>query len=88
MTRFSQADAYQLRATQCARLAQTATDSQAKLMLLEIARAWLALAEQATKNSETVLVYETPTPYPAAQQQPQPNDPEKGIGTTRASGDG
>jgi hypothetical protein len=52
----SQADAYQLRAAQCAQLAQTATDSQAKLVLLEMARAWLVLAGQAIKNSETVLV--------------------------------
>jgi hypothetical protein len=56
----SQADEYQLRAAQCTRLAQTAKDPQAKLMLLEMARAWLVLAEQAMKNSETVLVYETP----------------------------
>jgi hypothetical protein len=27
-----------------------------------MAKSWLALAEQAVKNSETVLVYETPTP--------------------------
>jgi hypothetical protein len=62
----SQADAYQLRAAQCTRLARTATDPGAKLTLLEMARTWLVLAEQAIKNSETVLVYETPTPHPIA----------------------
>jgi hypothetical protein len=60
MAQASQADAYQQRATQCVQLAQHTSDHQAKLTLLEMARAWLALAEQAIKNSETVLVYEPP----------------------------
>ena len=53
---------YQSRAAQCTRQAQRATDLQAKLMLLEMAVSWLKLAEQANKNNETVLVYETPIP--------------------------
>jgi hypothetical protein len=64
MAHASQVDAYQQRATQCVQLAQNSSDHQAKLALLEMARAWLALAEQAIKNSETALIYETP--YPAA----------------------
>jgi hypothetical protein len=55
MTGVGQVDAYKLRAGQCVQLA--------RLTLLEMARAWLLLAEQALKNSETTLVYETPTPY-------------------------
>ena len=54
----SNAEEYQLRAAQCMRLAHTATDFQSKRMLHEMARSWVRLAEQATKNSETVLVYE------------------------------
>ena len=30
--------------------------------LIEMANTWLKLAEQHVKNSETTLVYETPTP--------------------------
>jgi hypothetical protein len=63
MAQVGQVGAYQLRAAQCVRLAHAATDPEAKLTLLDMAQAWLALAEQAVKNSETVLVYETPTPY-------------------------
>jgi hypothetical protein len=59
----SQVDEYQLRAAQCARLAQTTTDFQTKRMPLKMAQAWMRLAEQAIKNSKTVLVYETPVPY-------------------------
>jgi hypothetical protein len=36
-----------------------------KLLLLDMATAWLALAEQSLKNNQTTLVYETPTPDPA-----------------------
>jgi hypothetical protein len=38
------------------------SDAEARLALLAMAKSWLALAEQAVKNSETVLVYETPVP--------------------------
>jgi hypothetical protein len=31
-----------------------------KLFLLDMAQAWMLLAEQALKNNETTLVYETP----------------------------
>jgi hypothetical protein len=37
---------------------------ESKLVLLDMAQAWLALVEQAIKNSETVLVYETPVSRP------------------------
>jgi hypothetical protein len=66
MTGVGQVAAYKLRAGQCVQLARSATDLKAKLTLLEMARAWLLLAELALKNSETTLVYETPTPYPVA----------------------
>ena len=56
----SQAEEYQPRAAQCVQLAQAATDPNSKLKLLEMARGWLTLAEQAIKNSQTTLVFETP----------------------------
>ena len=44
------------------RLAHTFNDHQSKRTLIEMANTWLKLAEQHLKNSETTLVYETPTP--------------------------
>jgi hypothetical protein len=35
-----------------------------------MANAWLTLAEQHLKNSETVLVYETPPPFNEASKSP------------------
>jgi hypothetical protein len=38
------------------------TDPKSRLSLLAMAQSWLKLAEQAVRNSETTLVYETPPP--------------------------
>jgi hypothetical protein len=54
--------AYRLHSAQCTEIAQRSQDPEIKLALLTMAQAWLMLADQAIKNSETVLVYETPTP--------------------------
>jgi hypothetical protein len=54
--------AYRLHSAQCAEIAQRSKEPEIKLALLTMAQAWLMLADQAMKNSETVLVYETPTP--------------------------
>jgi hypothetical protein len=54
--------AYRLHAAHCLEFAHRASDSENRLLFLAMARAWLKLAEQAIKNSETVLVYETPVP--------------------------
>jgi hypothetical protein len=43
-------------------IAANTADINNKLTLLDMARAWLLLAEQAEKNSETFVVYEAPTP--------------------------
>ena len=51
---------YKLRAAHCFMLAKRATAREAKLVLLDMARAWLLLADQSQKNHQTVLVYETP----------------------------
>jgi hypothetical protein len=53
---------YRLDATHCVELAERISDAGDRLALLAMAKSWLALAEQAVKNSETVLVYETPMP--------------------------
>jgi hypothetical protein len=68
-----QAALYRLYAAECIDLAQRSTDSQSRLALFDMAHSWRMLADQADKNSETVLVYETPEPRPRiAQQQQQP----------------
>ncbi len=77
----SSAEAYRLRAKNCTQLAHKATDADSKMLLLDMAQAWLALAEQAAKNSAITLVYETPEPRPQPaqqQQQPQANDQQSG----------
>jgi hypothetical protein len=53
---------YRLHAAHCVELAERISDAEGRLALLAMAKSWLALAEQAVKNSETVLVYETPMP--------------------------
>jgi hypothetical protein len=56
------AAAYRLHAAHCVDLAHRASDGENRLLFLAMAQAWQKLAEQAIKNSETVLVYETPVP--------------------------
>jgi len=74
-----QIEIYRSHAGVCFWLAQKTDDRDSKLILLDMARAWLALAEQGEKNRQTTLVYETPEPRQRVaqqQQQPQPSDPE------------
>jgi hypothetical protein len=56
------ASRYRLHAAHCVEFAERSSDAEGRLALLAMAQSWLALAEQAVKNSETVLVYETPIP--------------------------
>jgi hypothetical protein len=53
---------YQLHAADRIQIAQGMTDPKSRVSLLAMAQSWLKLAEQAVKNSETTLVYETPPP--------------------------
>jgi hypothetical protein len=62
MTRDERLERYRQNAEKCLTLAQTFNDRQSKRTLIEMANTWLKLAEQHLKNSETTLVYETPTP--------------------------
>jgi hypothetical protein len=49
-------------------MAENTPDSAHRLALMEMAQAWLHLAEQAERNGHTDLVYETPE-RPAARPQ-------------------
>jgi hypothetical protein len=49
-------------------MAEDCSDSAYRLALLERAQVWLRLAEQAEKNSQTDLVYETPASPPLQPQ--------------------
>jgi hypothetical protein len=55
---------YRLYAANCVELAQRLPEAEGKLVLLDMAQSWLVLAEQAAKNNEIVLIYETPSPKP------------------------
>jgi len=50
---------YCLRAAHCTEIAQRTSNTESRLALLAMAQSWRALAEQAVKNSETVLVHES-----------------------------
>jgi hypothetical protein len=52
--------AYRLHSAHCTEIAQRSRDPKMKLALLTMAQAWLTLADQAIKNSETSLVRKTP----------------------------
>jgi hypothetical protein len=52
---------HRVHAATCIMLAQKTADLQSKIALLDMARAWLALADQHDKNSRTMLIYGTPS---------------------------
>jgi hypothetical protein len=54
---------YRLHAAKCIDIAIATFDSESRLALLDMARAWRLLADQANKNSQTAtLVHEDPEP--------------------------
>ena len=53
--RNDKAESYQANASKCVRLARNASDIHSKLTFLEMARAWLLLADRALKNGKTCL---------------------------------
>ncbi|MFL5046746.1 MAG: hypothetical protein ACJ8EA_18090 [Xanthobacteraceae bacterium] len=55
----SSAEEYRRRAAGCILLAEETIDSAYRLTLMEMAQAWLRLAEQVEKNSQVDLVYKT-----------------------------
>jgi hypothetical protein len=72
-------DLYRLHAAQCVDLSHRSSDCNSKVVLLHMAQSWVILAEQAERNSETTLVYETPEPRrhtAQERQQRQPDNPK------------
>ena len=57
-------EVYKMHAAACLDIARKTDNREGKIALLDIARAWLALADQHDKSSQTALVYETPEPRP------------------------
>lgn len=75
---------YRVKAGDLASLARAQTDPFQKAEYERLSLAYLCLAHQADRNSQTDVVYETPPvaleqPQVQQQQQPQP-DEEKGRG--------
>lgn len=60
MTAADIAARYRVYAAHCVESAKATSEFTSKLVLLEMARAWLDLADQAEKNGENRHLYETP----------------------------
>ena len=56
----SKAEQYRQNAAKCLEMADSSFDPAIRVGLIDMAHAWLRLAEQAEKNSHLDLVYETP----------------------------
>jgi hypothetical protein len=61
MTEDGRVERYRRNAEKCLELAQVFNDQERKQIMLAMANAWLTLAEQHLKNSETALLYKAPT---------------------------
>lgn len=72
MTATEIAARYRGYAADCVKVASELTVSASKLRLLDVASAWIALAEQAERNASLSLIYETPEP--SASQIPLSSD--------------
>jgi hypothetical protein len=66
---------YRRNAVSCLQLVDKTNDPAEKAYLLEMARAWRNLADQAERNSAVDLVYETPPPRP--RPPPPPPGPQE-----------
>lgn len=51
---------YRLRAQHCLDIAMDMDDLSKRMVLLNMAQAWMLLADQADRNQTTDIVYETP----------------------------
>ena len=77
---------YHLHAANCTDIARRTSDPKNRLVLLQMAAAWLKLAEQVEKNIQVSLVYETPEPrQQVVQQQQQENNPDPTVPKARIS---
>ena len=78
----SKSDEYRRTAVDCLRVAEQITDPAAKAELILMARSRIALADQADRNSQTDLVYETPPPehsqrWPSSSSKPNQEPEDK-----------
>lgn len=64
-------DAYRIRASELNAEARQEPDAERRKELKSLAMAYLRLADQAERNAQNNVVYETPAQRPAAQQQQQ-----------------
>jgi hypothetical protein len=62
---------YRKRAIECLQLANEANNPRHRARLLEMAQTWMRLHDQAEKNSQADLSYETPPPQRTVPQQLQ-----------------
>jgi hypothetical protein len=76
MARRDSATEYRLRARQCLEIATHMADLPNRMVLLDMAQAWMLLADQAERNRATDLVYETP---PARSATPPRTDASDGT---------
>ena len=69
---------YRIYAAQCVELARKAPDPETRLALLNMAQAWLVLAEHANKNMHAPTLIDEPPERQQhviqQQQQPQPDE--------------
>jgi hypothetical protein len=56
----SNPEEYRQQAAKCILVAEDCDNSTSRISLMQMAQAWLRLAEHAEKNSPVRLVYETP----------------------------
>jgi hypothetical protein len=68
---------YRDNAAACLLLANEATTPSARAALFRMAESWLRLHEQAEKNAQLDLTYETPPPQRSIPQQQQRSKSEK-----------
>ena len=55
-------DEYKRNAAECLHVASVLTDPQQKAAMIEMAQAWVRLADQAIKNNQTDITYEVLEP--------------------------
>jgi hypothetical protein len=64
-------DTYRIRASELNAEAHQESNTQRRAELEKLAMAYLRLADQAERNAQNNVVYETPPPRPAVRQQQQ-----------------
>ncbi|MBX9825981.1 MAG: hypothetical protein K2Y27_13425 [Xanthobacteraceae bacterium] len=73
-------DSYRVKASELNAEARQEPDAQRRNELKSLAMAYLRLADQAERNAQNNVVYETPSPRPTLQQQQQPQARAKDDG--------